>query len=323
MLRTYLVADVQDPRINVQSLLTRHFLIFALSGRHSPMADAELRFAACLNWILRFATDNPEPDALAAVRYALACGADNAEGVDLPHYLRQTFRLLPAATENLTVPHYIDAALERTRFEAGRPRLPADVLDTFMTLWRALLPSDASSPCRVLEPACGSANDYRFLKACGLADRLDYVGFDLCDRNVRNARALFPDTRFDVGNVFEIAAPDRAYDCAYVHDLFEHLSPEGIGAAAKELCRVTRRSLCLHFFSMDEIAEHLVRPVAEYHWNTLSLNRMLDLFTAEGFSGQALHIGTFLRRRLGCEHTHNPHAYTLILGTSRAAADLT
>ncbi|HOY57324.1 MAG TPA: class I SAM-dependent methyltransferase [Verrucomicrobiota bacterium] len=321
MLETYLVADVEDPRINVQSLLTRHFLIFALSGRHFEMADAELRFAACLNWILRFAKENPDVEAMAGVRHALQCGADNAEGVELPHFLRETFRTLSMGAEAGGVSDYVSAALDGVAFDGRRPRLPASVLDTFMGLWRTALSSETSPPRRVLEPACGSANDYRFLEGCGLADRVDYTGFDLCEHNVRNARRLFPHAHFEVGNVFEIAAGDRSYDHSFVHDLFEHLSPEGIGAAVKELCRVTRRSLCLHFFNMDEIDAHVVRPVEEYHWSTLSLDRMMELFADEGFSGQGYHIGTYLRRRVGCEHTHNPHAYTLMLGTSTPAAD--
>ena len=104
MLETYLVADVEDPRINVQSLLTRHFLIFTLSGRHRGVADAELRFAACLNWILGFAKENPDAEALAGVRHALRCGADNAEGVELPHFLRETYRALSAGAEAGAVP---------------------------------------------------------------------------------------------------------------------------------------------------------------------------------------------------------------------------
>jgi SAM-dependent methyltransferase len=317
-LRDYLVADVEDPRINVQSLLTRHFLIFGLTGRHQELAEQELRFAACLNWVLEFAKDNPAADAWAGVRFALRHGADNAEGVDLPHFLRQTFHSFPARVESLRVPNYLGAVLEDTVFEGTRPRLPTAVLNTFMSLWREVLAADAVPPCRVLEPACGSANDYRFLKRCGLAERLDYTGFDLCAKNVQNARALFPDARFEVGNVFEIAAADRAFDYAYVHDLFEHLSPAGLAAAAKELGRVTRSGLCLHFFNMDEIAEHVVRPVDEYHWNTLSLERVIELFAAEGFTGQAFHIGTFLRRRVGCGRTHNPNAYTLLLGSATA-----
>jgi len=315
-LRTYLVADVEDPRINVQSLLTRHFLIFALTGRHHELAEQELRFAACLNWVLQFAKANPAAEALEGVLFALQRGADNAEGVELPYVLRQAFRSLPTTVEGVSVPNYVRCVLEATTFASGRPSLPATALEAFLTQWRTLLTADPTGSCRVLEPACGSANDYRCLQACGLADRLDYTGFDLCAKNVQNARALFPGARFEVGNAMEIAAADRTYDYTYVHDLFEHLSLEGMAATAKELCRVTRRGLCLHFFNMDELDEHVVRPVEEYHWNTLSLARVVELFAAEGFTGRAFHVGTFLRRRVGFEQTHNPRAYTLILGAS-------
>ena len=125
----------------------------------------------------------------------------------------------------------------------------------------------------MLEPACGSANDYRFLHAYGLARLVRYTGFDLCAKNIENARALFPDVSFAVGNVFEIAAPDKAFDLCFVHDLFEHLSLEGMQAAVKEVCRVTRQGLCVGFFNMDEIRDHQVRPVDDYHWNRLSMRR--------------------------------------------------
>jgi len=52
-LRDYLVRDVEDPRINVQSILTRHFLIERLFGkRFDPLAQHELRFALVVNWLL-------------------------------------------------------------------------------------------------------------------------------------------------------------------------------------------------------------------------------------------------------------------------------
>lgn len=314
MLRDYLVADVEDPRLNVQSILTRHFLIFALTGAHQDLADHELRFAAALNWLLRIAKANPDPDTLAAVRYALEHGADNAEGIDLPHHVRLTFQSLPATGDGWAIGHYLDSALAGTAFMMGEPRLPEAALNTFAAQWRRVLAGAPTSPCRVLEPACGSANDYRLLAACGLVAHLDYTGFDLSAKNVANAQSLFPGARFHVGNVFEIEADDHAYDYGFVHDLFEHLSLAGLAAAVHSLCRVTRRGLCLHFFNLDEIDEHIVRPVDDYHWNTLSLDRVLDLFAAEGFTGQTFHIGTFLRERYGCEQTHNPNAYTLLLG---------
>ena len=105
---------------------------------------------------------------------------------------------------------------------------------------------------------------------------VDYSGFDLCAKNIENARALYRGVSFAVGNVFEIAAADKAFDLCFVHDLFEHLSLEGMHAAVKEVCRVTRQGLCISFFNMDEIRDHQMRPVDEYHWNLLSMARMRD-----------------------------------------------
>ncbi len=52
-LRDYLVRDVEDPRINVQSILTRHFLIERLFGkRFDAIMEQELRFGLVMNWLL-------------------------------------------------------------------------------------------------------------------------------------------------------------------------------------------------------------------------------------------------------------------------------
>jgi hypothetical protein len=64
---------------------------------------------------------------------------------------------------------------------------------------------------------------------------------------------------------------------------------------------------------MHECPEHVVREVEDYHWNTLSLERVKELFKRFGFSAQVIHIATFLRQSFGCEFTHNPDAYTMIL----------
>jgi len=171
------------------------------------------------------------------------------------------------------------------------------------------LAGESPQGVRVLEAACGSANDYRCLASYGIARLLDYTGFDLCAKNVANARALFPAAHFEFGNVFEIAAEDRAFDLSFTHDLFEHLSPEGLAVAIRELCRVTRCGLCVGFFQMDEMPDHVIRPVDDYHWNTLSLDRTRALFAEQSFDVQALHLGSYLRWRTGGD-THNSNAYT-------------
>lgn len=321
MLRDYLVADVEDPRLNVQSTLTRHFLLHAIFGeRFAELMDAELRFAAAMNWLLQTAREITGAEDWQAIAAGLDSGADNAEGIALPGFLRSTRARLPATACGQNVPDYLGAFLRDATTWQGSAGFSPSVLDAFMVLWRdALGPESPKGRPAVLEPACGSANDYRYLEACGLARFLDYAGFDLCEANVANARALFPGARFEVGNAFAVAASDRAFDYAYVHDLFEHLSPAGLEAAVAEVCRVTRLGLCVGCFQMDEIEEHIVRPVDDYHVNTLSLERTLELFAGHGFTGEAVHIGTFLRLRFGCEHTHNPNAYTLILGAQTSA----
>ena len=319
-LQDYLVRDVEDPRINLQSIFTRHFLLRALFGEqfHWPM-EQECRFAACMNWLSAMARRLNEPEELQAIQNALSRGLDNAEGMSIPRFVVHSFASLPAAAGDINIPNYIQAFLTGTRFSNGLAELAPQNLDTFRFLWSAALapgecqPTPGPQPISVLEPACGSANDYRFLHAYGLTPYLDYTGVDICAKNIENARAQFPEARFELGNVFELAAVAQTFDLCFVHDLFEHLSLEGLDIAVREVCRVTRRGLCIGFFNLDEIPEHIVWPFEEYHWNTLSLSRLKQALASCGFTARVLNVGAFLRQHFGAEETHNPNACTLIL----------
>jgi SAM-dependent methyltransferase len=322
MLRDYLVAGVEDPRLNVQSVLSRHFLTRALTGdRFSGLMEQEIRFAAAMNCLAGLVEKAHDAEEVELILYALRRGADNAEGMEIPEFLVRAFAALPTGGDT-NIPNYIETFLSGTEFVSGQSQPHQPSLDTFRQLWsQALAPEGSASqlstinpqPLTVLEPACGSANDYRFLHAYGLARLVRYTGFDLCAKNIENARALFLDVSFAVGNVFDIPAPDKAFDLCLVHDLFEHLSLEGLQTAVAEVCRVTRQGICVGFFNMDEIPDHQVRPVDDYYWNRLSMGRVRELFAECGFAARVVHIGTFLRRQIGCEQTHNPNAYTFLL----------
>jgi SAM-dependent methyltransferase len=321
MLRTYLVADVEHPALNLQSVLSRHFLLRSLTnGQFEALMEAECRFALAMNWLAPRLRKAPHPDDWALILYALQRGVSEAEGIEIPHFVARIFAGLPAIVSGLAVPNYIEAFLTDGRAREAEPGLGFSSLQTFFQLWRAaLVPGNEGAAYprwSVVEPACGSANDYRAWDACGLAPLVDYTGFDLCPRNVENARGLFPGVKFELGNVFEIAAGDQAFDFCLVHDLFEHLSLEGLQTAVREICRVTRRGGCVGFFNMDEIPDHEVRPVESYHWNRLSMARVRSLFAEQGFLAQVIHIGAFLREEFGCDQTHNPNAYTFYLSRS-------
>src|SRR4051812_16552963 len=72
MLGDYLVAGVEDPRINLQSILSRHSLIVALSGeRYALVMEQEIRFALVLNWAQALFEKLGGMDDLLAIRHAL------------------------------------------------------------------------------------------------------------------------------------------------------------------------------------------------------------------------------------------------------------
>jgi SAM-dependent methyltransferase len=323
-LRDYLVAGVEDPRVNLQSILTRHFLIRYLTGTEFEWCMArEYEFSAAAAWLANHAGLLADGETRLAVLHALRRGADNAEGIEVPQFLCRAFNSLIA---DQPVPNYLEALLTQ-QGDTGDAWL-ASFLNTFADLWARLLGDINPQPssCQpsvvstkrlkpaLLEVACGSANDFRFLHGYGIAGLVDYTGLDLCSKNVENARALFPQVRFDVGNVFDINAPDKAFGLCMVHDLFEHLSIPGLVQAIKEVCRVTREGICIGFFQMDEISDHVVRPVDDYHWNLLSMQRTRHLFEQEGFGAQVIHVDSFLSEHAPGSQTHNPNAYTFFLG---------
>jgi SAM-dependent methyltransferase len=317
VLQDYLVQDVEDPRINVQSLLTRHFLAELLfPGRFAALKAEELRFAAAMNWLLRLAKASPSREQLDLLlaelrdRTAGIHETAGAPGLALPSHVARTSAALPKRADGVSIPAYVRETLARWRAQPDRHALLGSDLALFQTLWFDRMAGAEAQPLTVVEPACGAANDYRFLEAFGLAWFLDYTGFDLCAANIAHARRLFPGTRFEAGNVLEIAAPDGAFEACFVHDLFEHLSLRALKRAVAEVCRVTRRVLRIHFFSMHDGPEHLVRPVRTYHWNTLSLPRTKELFLRQASAVETVHVAAFLASALDGYETHNPNGYT-------------
>ncbi|MHC4740057.1 MAG: hypothetical protein ACYS9Y_14205, partial [Planctomycetota bacterium] len=100
-LRNYLVQDVQDPRINVQSILTRHFLIERLFGKQfTNVMEQELRFALVVNWLLTLLKRPVRAEQLRTVLDTLLEGKDKADEIEIPQFISETFAAL-------AVPNYI------------------------------------------------------------------------------------------------------------------------------------------------------------------------------------------------------------------------
>jgi hypothetical protein len=306
-LRDYLIQDVEDPRINVQSILTRHFLIEQLFGaQFADLMEHELRFGLVMNWLLGLLKKPVTAGQLRAVLDALLTGQNDAEGLEIPSYISETFA-------TLVVPNYICDLLCWSPAETTDVPIPEYLMSTFQRIWQEVLAPERPERVSVLEPACGSANDYRFMDSFGVARLLDYTGFDLCENNIRNARRMFPEARFRVDNAFEIDSGDNAFDYCFVHDLFEHLSIEAMEVAIAEIFRVTRRDICIGFFNMYDGDEHVVRLVDDYHWNKLSAAKTKAIFEQHACVVEVFHIDELLASKFGYCDTHNKGAYTFII----------
>lgn len=270
MLDRYLVSGFQNPRINVQSILVRHFLISKLFGAQwDQMADAELRFAVELNEALR--------------RRASELG--------------------------VTMGSYLDPAKY-----AGVQRVDEVIADrqtSFEARWRAEVAERTAAPLRVLEFACGSANDYRAFVACGLARHLDYTGVDLTPKNIENARRRFPGARFEVGNILDLAYADESFDLVIASDIFEHLAPDDMERALDEACRLARRGVALSFFNMSQAPDHLVQRRRAYHWNRLSAPRVEERLRRHFSTVTTVEVATWLQDRFDYRHSYNRSAYTI------------
>lgn len=311
-LREYLVSSVEDPRTNLQSILTRHFLLSLLfPAQLEDLKRSELVFGSFNAWLAASIERQFDSDDWHSILHALEHGADNAEGLELPHFLLRTFATLPAEINGAQVINYIRFILEALRRPENSNNATAALRGTFERIWRERLTNADASRLTVAEIACGSANDFRFIASYGISRFLDFIGFDISAKNVANAREICPFARFEVANAFALPLADRAVQACYFHDLLEHLSPAGLVQAISELCRITNRSICAGLFSAWEGPDHIIRPMDDYHCNTLSLERLTELFSQHGFSIRSVHVGSYVYRNFSPLEYHNPHAYTL------------
>jgi len=305
----YLVTDVENPRINVQSIISRAFLIDTIfPSEFTSLIREELRFGICLNFLLRAVKDShaSRQELLDALENdAEACG-----DVRIPGYLRKTFELV--SSEQQDIPDYISEALIDALSDENL-WLPNSAMSTFERIWQRTLDQRQATCISVLEPACGSANDYRYLHRFGVSRLLNYAGFDICEKNIANARRRFPDISFEVADVLDMPLADNSYDFLFVHDLFEHLSPEALKVALTEIARVTRKQACLSFFNMADIEESIIRQTGLYYWNTLSLSRVEELLMDSARDIDVVHIDSFLKTNYDCADYHNKEAYTIVV----------
>ncbi len=270
VLDTYLISGYQNPRINAQSILARHYLIRQLFGDDfDALMKDELAFCVEANEAIRVRAEQL--------------------GVTMGQFTAKAKR---------------DAVAEVCQVIADRE-------DTYERRWHEALADRTAPKLKVLELACGSANDYRYFDSYGLARFLDYTGIDLNDNNIDNARKRFPGVRFDQGSMLDLPYESGSFDYVLAFDIFEHLSLQAMEHAIAEAVRVTRRGFLVAFFIMTSALEHKEQPRGDYHWNVLSVHRIRELMEKSFTSVDLVEIKPYLASEFGFEHSYNRYAWSL------------
>lgn len=302
-LDTYLVSGVEDPRINLQSILTRALLCDALfPGRFARLIDEELRFGFVMTWLLTHLQLGLDK------RSMMAAITRNDRG-RCPGFVIDTIRMLQQG-EGVTK-DYVTMALQQAE-GVGSASLASEAMDTFRRIWHEQLAALSHKGCSLFEPACGSANDFRYLDSYGFSKFLNYTGIDIAPKNIGNALGRFPDVDFRVDDLLNNSFDDDRFDYSFVHDLFEHLSITAMEHALRELLRVTRREVWIHLFNAADVPCHKVQPVARYHWNLLSVREIVRTIAEATAHAEVVSIAELGRQKFNFSRYYNAGAYTII-----------
>jgi ubiquinone/menaquinone biosynthesis C-methylase UbiE len=118
---------------------------------------------------------------------------------------------------------------------------------------------------------------------------------------------------FRVQSILATELADSSYDYVLCHDLIEHLSPTAMDRALREMFRIARDVVVLHFFNATEDPDHEIVPVRTYHRNRVSMQRLTAFFEDLGGRVTCLEMAQWLRRKIGAPGYHNPNASSLIV----------
>src|SRR5262249_30134837 len=138
----------------------------------ASLREQELRFALVMNCALGLRKAGSAAEDFQSVLSGLNRGADQIEGFQIPGFVRQAFKRLREVGHEYAIPNYFESTL------SGSESADA-ALSVFQDVWRRILSEKSFDRLSLVEPACGSANDYRFFEAFGLTRFMDYTGFDL------------------------------------------------------------------------------------------------------------------------------------------------
>src|SRR3989338_593974 len=130
----------------------------------------------------------------------------------------------------------------------------------------------------ILDAGCGVGYYFNSFSKSGLYYFIDYTGIDIVEKNITESQRLYPDARFEHGNILKLPFPSANFDVVLASLVLEYIPLKNLITAFEELLRVARKTLVINFLLEKDIPNHIETQISGYCRNTLSRDKLKKFF---------------------------------------------
>jgi len=128
-----------------------------------------------------------------------------------------------------------------------------------------------------LDLGCGMGATYELFRREEI--ELQYVGIDATEGFIKTARHLYPEAKFEIGQIENIPYPDNSFDMASCRCVLEHLPDPD--SAIREMARVSSRVVIV-WFKWPGKKDRLRYDRRGFWENAYSRDRILEVADSVG-----------------------------------------
>jgi ubiquinone/menaquinone biosynthesis C-methylase UbiE len=127
----------------------------------------------------------------------------------------------------------------------------------------------------LLDAGCATANLYKYIQKRNIG----YTGLDSSKHLLEGARERHPDVELVEASVLDIPFPRKHFNVSYAKSVLEHLHPDDVETAVKQLVKVAKNMVILVFHrAPKDMSETITKKRQGYFENTFSKDWLLGAF---------------------------------------------
>lgn len=173
--------------------------------------------------------------------------------------------------EKLVTKRYYD----RNAARWAKERSNFDYCRQDFNFFKQLLPNG-----KILDLGCGTGRDVYLFAPAGY----EYLGVDISEGMVKQARKLFPDAKFKIMDIMSLDFKDQTFDGIWSFTAYQHLSKSDINIAIAEANRVLKMDGIGYITVKKGSKEgYLGEKGSERYWSFYGKNQFAKILKDNGF----------------------------------------